>query len=428
MKNTGILKIGSFLFFILFLSQVANGGPTLAGRQNIERPETYIFHQLYPGIGSPMGIAFDSNNTMYVASYYHIAKISNYRSANPTIEHPTEFQIGQVTDVVVTYLFGADGRRHKYLYAANCLDSRVRNYNFDNSTWSIFAPLPYPQKQFGKPNSLVVDPYGKILVLDYATQNNSMYYRIQKFNANGTLISSWSAGDDPAKSVFMNPKMAIDRTGKFLFVSDPLNHDVIKCTVGVGNNPGAKVAEFGSDALGLPAGLAVDAAGNIYVADENKNRIVKLSPTGSLLSAISEIKGPGSEQIYPKTFLNPKAVALDPYTGYLFVSDTGNNRVISFEIKRGFPISLPGASTSSTTTSTTIGRLMPGGTIIESFPIPTVTYAPASPTTTTYYGGPGNVLIPPSTTTSTYVPVPGGPTGAAPSAPTSSTTSTTMVP
>ena len=63
-------------------------------------------------------------------------------------------------------------------------------------------------------------------------------------------------------------------------------------------------------------GVAVDAAGNVYVADHNKNRVVKL-PAG--LSTQTEL---------PFTGLNgPGGVAVDA-AGNVYVVDYYNNRVV----------------------------------------------------------------------------------------------------
>ena len=68
--------------------------------------------------------------------------------------------------------------------------------------------------------------------------------------------------------------------------------------------------------LKLPGGVAVDAAGTVYVADENNNRVLELAAGSSIQSVL------------PFTDLNvPGDVAVDT-AGNLYVTDAYNNRVL----------------------------------------------------------------------------------------------------
>jgi DNA-binding beta-propeller fold protein YncE len=70
----------------------------------------------------------------------------------------------------------------------------------------------------------------------------------------------------------------------------------------------------------FPRGLAVDNAGNIYVADTNNDRLQKFSPTGVFLSIMGK-RGSG-----PGQFLEPGGIAVDS-GGNIFVADVSNHRV-----------------------------------------------------------------------------------------------------
>jgi serine/threonine protein kinase/class 3 adenylate cyclase/sugar lactone lactonase YvrE len=73
------------------------------------------------------------------------------------------------------------------------------------------------------------------------------------------------------------------------------------------------------DSLHSPAGVGVDAAGNVYVADSGANLVEKLSPAGKPLARWS---GAGRNR-----FSNPQAVAVDG-SGNVYVADQNNNRVV----------------------------------------------------------------------------------------------------
>src|SRR5438128_2103651 len=78
---------------------------------------------------------------------------------------------------------------------------------------------------------------------------------------------------------------------------------------------GAGKGEFDS-----PTGIAVDAIGNILVADTGNGRIEKFSPTGTFLSIIGT-KGSGQGQLE-----QPNGIAIDR-VGNIYVADAGNHRV-----------------------------------------------------------------------------------------------------
>ncbi len=69
-----------------------------------------------------------------------------------------------------------------------------------------------------------------------------------------------------------------------------------------------------------PQSVALDAYGNVFVADTGNNRIVKLSPEGVLLTTWGE-RGTAAGQ-----FDQPRWVTVDP-RGNVYVADFGNNRI-----------------------------------------------------------------------------------------------------
>jgi uncharacterized protein (TIGR03663 family) len=79
-----------------------------------------------------------------------------------------------------------------------------------------------------------------------------------------------------------------------------------------------------------PTGVAVDADGNLYVADTNAHRIVVFGPDGAQLRVIGR-QGPGLGE-----FFEPRGVAVDA-DGNLYVADTWNARVVKYD-RAGRPI------------------------------------------------------------------------------------------
>ena len=74
-----------------------------------------------------------------------------------------------------------------------------------------------------------------------------------------------------------------------------------------------------------PGGIALDGDGNIYVADQFNERVLKFSPQGELMMVIGTIEGTG-----PGQFQNPDGIVVTS-EGYIYVTDQGNNRIPKFD-------------------------------------------------------------------------------------------------
>jgi len=75
-----------------------------------------------------------------------------------------------------------------------------------------------------------------------------------------------------------------------------------------------------------PAAVAVDAAGNIYVADSGDNLIRKITPQGVISIIAGSTKGFANGAGAAASFSNPLGVALDA-AGNIYVADSGNNMI-----------------------------------------------------------------------------------------------------
>ena len=201
-----------------------------------------------------------------------------------------------------------------------------------------FVPGPGLDSQFTKPKQLAVDDQGNVYIAD---QYNG---QVEKLTPSGTL--SLVAGNGsygpptpgPATSSAMGAPegVAVNRTGD-VFIADPDESVVDEVTpsgtlsvvAGIPGSPGLPTLGPGtSSELNGPRGLALDAAGDLYIADDEGNLVEKLTPGGEL----SIVAGTGQQGLPtpgPATSSEldePIAVAVSR-DGDLYVADGGNSDV-----------------------------------------------------------------------------------------------------
>jgi secreted PhoX family phosphatase len=80
-----------------------------------------------------------------------------------------------------------------------------------------------------------------------------------------------------------------------------------------------------SSALWYPAGVAVDSSGDVYIADTGPNEIEKVTPGGvlSIFAGTGNIGPPAAGAATSSNMANPKGIAVDR-AGNVYVADSGN--------------------------------------------------------------------------------------------------------
>ena len=188
--------------------------------------------------------------------------------------------------------------------------------------------------QFSYPSGVAVDGAGNVYVGDTYNQ------RIRKISPLGvvsTLAGSGTPGyaDGPGTSAqFADPfGVAVDGAGN-VYVADTDNQRIRKISplgvvttlVGSGT-PGYADGTGTSAQFNRPRGVAVDGAGNVYVGDTYNHRIRKISPTGVVSTlagsgTLGYADGPGTSA----QFKYPYSVAVDGI-GNVYVADPYDHRI-----------------------------------------------------------------------------------------------------
>jgi prepilin-type N-terminal cleavage/methylation domain-containing protein len=192
---------------------------------------------------------------------------------------------------------------------------------------------------FSAPQSLAVDSGGNLWVVD---KSNS---RVQEFSASGSWRMTIGGGPSctgcasatsctctasAASGYFTNPTgIALDAAGT-VWVSDTGNNRLEKFTTSGGYAGSVGTYGSGNGNLNAPSGLAVDGNGNVWVMDAGNHRLEEFSAAGAYLNS-SGASGTGNGQ-----FGGTGGYPLIDGTNQLFVSDTGNNRVQIFNLSGAY--------------------------------------------------------------------------------------------
>ncbi len=217
--------------------------------------------------------------------------------------------------------------------------------------------------QLFSPRAVAVDANGDVFIAD--TDNSS----IREVKPNGVIStfagipgSQGSTGDNgPATAAKLKfPQgVAVDASGD-VFIADSGNNEIREVTPAGGGTivdfAGTTAGTAGglhSVALNNPEGVAVDAAGNLFIADTNDNRIVEIKAAGtvSTLAGTGGTSAPGADgdggPAISATLDVPRAVAVDAL-GDVFIADGFNDgvRVVRPDglIELVVPSVLPGTS------------------------------------------------------------------------------------
>ena len=153
---------------------------------------------------------------------------------------------------------------------------------------------------------------------------------------NGTASFSGDSGPATSSSLNSPRNVAIDSSGN-LFIADQNNHRIRRVDFqgSITTVAGNGTAGFSGDgsvatsaALNNPTGVAVDAQGNLFIADSGNARIRKVSPAGTIITiAGNGIVGFAAEGVLAiNTSLAPAGVAVDS-SGNVFIAAKSTNRI-----------------------------------------------------------------------------------------------------
>ncbi len=224
------------------------------------------------------------------------------------------------------------------LYIADMVNYRIRKVTPDGVITTVAGSGtpdfsgdggPATSAQMYLPTGVAVDAGGDIFVSDAQ--------RIRKVTPDGIISTfagtgkqGYSGDGGPAISAQLNSPagLACDAGGNLYIADDGDGNDIIRKV-----NPAGIISTVApndrSVSLSSPGGVVVDPAGNLYIADTRHHRILDVTPAGITKTVAGTGTAGFSGDGGPATsaLLNfPSSMAVDA-AGNVFIADTSNNRI-----------------------------------------------------------------------------------------------------
>jgi uncharacterized protein (TIGR03437 family) len=334
-------------------------------------------------LDDPQGILLDSAGNLYIADAVNqrIRKVTNVASGTGTITTVVGNGVSNTTSPCLgdsglataaelnspnALAFDPSGN----LYIADLLDQTVRVVTTSTGNINSYAGIcltsgfkgdtgPAGNAWLSFPAGIAFDSAGDLYIAD---ANNHRVRKVTgatgKINTvAGTGVSGYNGDGILATSaqLYKPTGVLVDSSGN-LYIADSENNRIRKVDASTGiittvaGNGNAGYSGDGGGAiessLWLPYALALDSAGNLFIADANNARIREVVPNGTIYT-IAGGYGIGFNDdgilATDSTLDQPTSLAIDGL-GNIYIADSSNNRIRMLKPQSTSPLQPPSVS------------------------------------------------------------------------------------
>jgi sugar lactone lactonase YvrE len=325
---------------------------------------------------NPTGLCLDAATNIYVADYDN----STVRKITPDAMHSnwvtttiaglasltgTSNGIGTNARFWGPFAVAVDSATN--LYVTDVTNQVVRKLTLSGANWAVSA---YAGGSFNNPRGIAVDSSTNVFVAD---RGNNRVYSITPGGAVTPFATSGDALYNSPEGVAVDGagNVYVANTGANTILGIPRGGASVATIAGVAGFTGCADGLGSAAQFDAPTGLAVDASGNVYVADSLNNTIRKGVPAYTLTVSASPAGGGtvGGGGTFEAGSTN--AVTATNNSGYVFTNWTQGAAVVSTSSNYTFTLSsdvalvanfLPLYTVTVSASPTSDGTVSPGGT------------------------------------------------------------------